>query len=282
MKLLRVLASCLIFTAGITFTACMTLAEKTGHVLDGSAFAEKTLTTYRTNRKGGDSATLIRRKDGAELLAISLETMPGMTLYGTKPDADGRLYITMYTFLCGNYTGWNEFTMDLSGSGTFLTTENEATFKLEPALDIIQISGGKIRRGDERITGELALSALRNRYQRLAVLVEWMHSREKVPAFESQTDFEAYWKPILMPELVSKRKRPVEWQAEGAEWKRSEDINWNTTYTASLFPKDLALLRDSGSILRDWEEALPWLYLEYRWDNIVNSLSSALTFIRIK
>jgi hypothetical protein len=199
-------------------------------------------------------------------------------LAATTPNAGAQIYLTSYTFVCGNYDGWNEFTMDLSGSGVFDANATDATLLLTTPLEIVQISGGKIRRGDAHITGEQALSALRNRRERLASLAEWMLLREGTPDFATQKAFEKYWKPILLPEMAPKRKRPAEWQKEGASWNWAEEVKWNTTYTALIFPEELRVLRDSGSLLRDWEEAVSWLYLEYQWNSVVDSLASGRKF----
>jgi hypothetical protein len=284
MKTLKLLLVCL------AFTACATPVEWVAHVLDGQVFAEKTITEYRPSlkaKKSDNNVKLKQARDGSERLVITLKELPSLTFYATSPDSAGQVFITGYNFLSPNYDGWNDLTMDLSGTGSFRTLGYEivgrdALFKLTSPLEIVQISGGKIRRGDARITGSQAISALKNRRERLAALAEWMHSREGAPVFTTQKAFEKYWKPILMPELAAARKRPAEWQTEGATWNWAEEVKWNTSYTAAIFPEDLCMLRDSGSLLRDWEEAVSWLYLEYQWDSIVESLSRGLTLVQTK
>jgi hypothetical protein len=76
--------------------------------------------------------------------------------------------------------------------------------------------------------------------------------------------------------MVSKRKRPSGWKQEGDKLVMTDDIKWNTDYTQRLFPEELWPVRNSGTMLRDWEEALAWIYLEYEWKNIKDMLSNQI------
>jgi hypothetical protein len=146
----------------------------------------------------------------------------------------------------------------------------------------VQISSGKIRRSESRITGSEALTSLRNRHERILALTEWMRGREGTPAFFNHQAFENYWRPILLPETVSKNQRPPEYNTKNARWARAEDLRWNVVYTESLFPEELWILRNSGALLRDWEEALEWIYGEYSWKKIEGYLSGEISLKRIK
>jgi hypothetical protein len=97
---------------------------------------------------------------------------------------------------------------------------------------------------------------------------------------QDRNTFEQFWKPILFPELISRKKQPVGWQREGDQWKKAEDIRWNISYTERTFPELLRNIRNSGTMLRDWEEALDWIYLEYEWENIMELLSKEIVFTR--
>jgi hypothetical protein len=94
--------------------------------------------------------------------------------------------------------------------------------------------------------------------------------------------FENYWRPVLFPEMVKRRNRPADWRQESDEFVRGEDIRWNKDYTERVFPEILRNVRNSGTLFRDWEEALLWIYLKYEWDNIVELLSQQITLTRIR
>ena len=258
----------------LLFGGCVSLMEKTGRVLDGTAFEEKTVAVYRT-AKTGEAAMEIRElqnKAGERSVAITLNQFPVMKLCGTAPDQDGGFYLESLEYLGGSVSGWNEYSLGLSGSGTLALDETEAVFSVSQDLETVEISRGRIQRYDTRLTGEEALSNLRNRRDRITALAEWMRA-QKVPEGHGRNDFEKYWKPVLLPEMVCAKKRPAGWRLESAQWVWAEDIRWNTDYTERVFPEELWTVRNSGTLLRDWEEALGWIYLEYEWERIIALLS---------
>jgi hypothetical protein len=214
---------------------------------------------------------------------MRVEALPTLRLLGSEPDAEGNFSLISLEFLCPNLSGWNEFSWELSGSGTFRDGE-EAFLRLDGEAELLDLASGKIRRDSARITGEQAAAALRNRQERINALVEWMKARQEgdVGPFANQDEFEAYWKPVLFPELARAKSRPPEWTLEGAVWVRGEDVRWNTAYTEAVFPEQLRQVRNSGTMLRDWEEAAAWVYLQYEWDRILKSLTDEIRLVKIK
>jgi hypothetical protein len=94
--------------------------------------------------------------------------------------------------------------------------------------------------------------------------------------------------------MVSAKKRPPAWtavtggrqgQRQGRR-QRGEDINWSVDYTGALFPEETAEhlrpVRNSGTLLRDWEEALPWIFYQFEWDAIIASLSQEIRLSKVR
>jgi hypothetical protein len=269
-----------IFACGIAsllFGGCTSLVEKTGRALDGSAFTGKKTAVYRAAKKEGSTADMevavIQNKDGERSVVITLEQFPAMKINGTMPNDQGEFSLTSFDYLGGGFHGWNEYRLDLHGTGNLGLWQNTAILSVHPGIETLQISSARIRRYDTRITGTEALTGLRNRRERILALAEWINS-QNAPPQSSLKDFEAYWKPVLFPEAVSKRKRPEGWQLEGDRWNRAEDLRWNTGYTERAFPELLRGIRDSGTMLRDWEEAPDWIYIECEWGRITEFLST--------
>jgi hypothetical protein len=273
------------------------VVQKGGELLDGSLFTEKNLAVFEDKtggpeHKGIRVSQVLRKRDNREILAITARAFPTLRISGSAPAWDGRFGLESLEFLSPNLTGWNEFSRELSGEGLFWINGISATFNLRGAPEMLDISSGKIRRNTTRITGDQALAALRNREERVSAITswmrEWLESREPGRRFINLKDFEKYWKPILFPETVSAKKRPAEWTATGAvgaqdaEWVWGEDIRWNKTYTAALLPEELWPIRDSGTLLRDWEEAAAWIYYQFAWDYIMESLTSETRLSKIK
>jgi hypothetical protein len=273
--------------------------EKTGRFLDGSSRAEKNTAVYRTDQKDGMVLTEVRNKAGTYSVIITLGQFPAIKIRGTMQDENGEFHLTAIDYLGGSTHGWNEYRLDLAGSGKLLLSETTATLSIPNEMISVEISSGRIRRFDTRIIGNEALVSLSNRRERILALTEWMNaapeeaispegelSEEEVSKDEprnlSRNDFEKYWKPVLFPELVSKKKRPQDWRQEGDNWARAEDIRWNTSYTERVFPEELWSIRNSGTMLRDWEEAFEWIYFEYSWNHITEMLAQETVLNRTK
>jgi len=278
MKSLRTIRLILLTAAFVLCSGCVSVMEKTGRVIDGSAFAEKKVALYRA---GDMEVTVVQNKKKEQSVLITMKDFPMMKIRSSVPDENGEIYLISLEYLAGSINGWNEYTLDILGEGTLFLDENPS-FTIKENIEPIQISTGRIHRFDTRITGSEALTSLRNRRERIAAAVEWMASTEDAPKGQTIEDFEKYWKPVFFPEMVSGKKRPSDWKQEGDVYKKAEDIRWNTGYTERVFNEELVPVRDSGTLLRDWEEALPWIYLEYEWENIKERLSRQNTLQFIK
>lgn len=259
------------------FCGCMSLAETGGRILDGSFFAEKTLETYTSE---GFVLSRYRARSGREGMILVPGRTPALKLYlefDENPDSP-RLYPAFCRFLGANLSGWNEWTADLSGTGSFGHSGSDAVLTLS-GLEMAELTEGRIRRGDARFSGSEALESLKNRKERIDALVFWMKEFAGAAVFQNQKEFEAFWKPVLLPELIQKKKRPVDYFEKNAEWTWAEEIKWNKTYSMK-FPEDIAALRNAGALLRDWEEALSWLFLSYQWDAMIQELGKEVRFVK--
>jgi hypothetical protein len=262
---------------------CVSLMEKTGRVLDGSAFKLKTVSVYKTSGEKGNQQEIkifvVENKDKEKSIIITLENFPMMKLFGSFPDEEGVFTFTTLEFLAGNANGWNEYTMELIGTGN-LNLEDTVILKIDE-IEPVQITKGRVQLYDTRLTGNEALSALRNRRERLLALTDWMSSLS-IEKGKKIDDFERFWQPILLPETVSRKKRPNGWIQDADQFQKTDGIRWNISYTERTFSEELWPIRNSGTLLRDWEEAIGWIHLEYEWKNIVELLLKETIFIKIK
>jgi len=267
------------FAALILLSSCVSLMEKAGQVIDGSAFEKKTTALYRSSDFGIE-ISVVEYKNGERAVIIAAVNFPMMKIRASMPDEDGNFFPLSLEFLAGNLHGWNEYTLELLGAGRLDFDENSSRLTIEE-IEPVEIIAGRIHRYDTRITGAQALTALRNRRERITALAEWMVSLNG-PAGSEISEFEKYWQPFLFPETVLSGKRPEGWLYEGDIFKRAEDIRWNTGYTQRVFPEELWPVRDSATLFRDWEEALSWIYLEYEWKNIAGLLSREIILQKIR
>ncbi|MDR2660338.1 MAG: hypothetical protein LBC27_10210 [Spirochaetaceae bacterium] len=304
---------CFVFLLPAIFAvSCKSVSNvlnEAGRLLDGSAFAEKTIKNY----KSADDFLNFRifsTKNGERGAVFTLKTVPYIKFYCTEPylaedtsasidedaendaekeyngNAGGLFFITRIHFLFSNVSGWQEGDMNVSGYGAFVDDE----FSVDGGIIIGEITRGSIQRRDKYLSGERALTELRNRGERIAAVSEWMKEytspEDILPPFD---DFEKYWRPVLLPETSPAALRPFRFNelnktrpdadsdgktaGSGIEYSYGEHIKWNMEYTQELFPENLRPLRDSGTLFRDWEEAAAWLYIYYNWGTIVKILN---------
>jgi hypothetical protein len=262
----------IVFLLTLFLSGCLSLTEGAGEILEGKfVYALRRYRGPMTAPEGRGYQVLERAAKSGGGLDILIEAVPCITLKASVPDKNGNFYLKSLDYLGGNSAGWVEFSMALSGGGTFVSWGYGATLRLRPPIEAALISGGKIRRGGTLLSGEDALRALNNRYERIQALTGWM--REAPQSFSVFEDFEAHWKPILLPELVPRKKRPPLYNTgDEARWVMAEQVRWNTAYTEKILPEELRFLRDSGTLKRDWEESREWIFLIYAWDHIFNTL----------
>ena len=253
--------------------------EKAGQALDGSAFAEKRTALYSAP---GMELWEMRSKAGERSFIITMSKYPTMKFRASEPNESGEFNMVSFNYLGGSAQGWNEFSLELAGDGKLVLDGTTASISVQNEIEPIQITFARIKRYDTRLSGNEALALLRNRHERIKAITEWMNSNETAPKDMTVNKFEEYWKPILFPELVSKKKRPQGWQQENDQWNRAESINWNISYTERLFPEELREIRNSGTMLRDWEEAFDWLYNEYEWSRIQGILGQETVLTKKK
>ena len=247
--------------------SCTSLIQRGGEFLEGKS--DRTIAVYQSDRV---EVKEIESREGIKSLEIASSRWPGFSLLGSMSDSSGTVHLNEVRFFSSHVQGWNEFNLDILGSAVFLVTNaGETMFYIEGELERVQINSGRILLRGNMLSGTSALVPLRNRRERILALNEWMSDSFYNRVFTDMDEFENFFKPHLFPELVAQKSRPLKYSAENAEWARSDSIRWNLTYSKDLFPEHLWEYRNSGAMLRDWEEALPWIFMEYSWDIIVNS-----------
>jgi len=185
--------------SGFLLTGCATLVQKSGDIIDGKAFGEKTLSVYRSESMPKTELREIRTGKN-DAIVITGEAFPGLRIYAKS--SGNELIFTHLEFLSTHAEGWNEFTLELTGRGSFIDNNGKRILTIpEPAKGLI-ISEGKIRHRDSRIGGTDAVKSLGNRRERILALTEWMKT---IPStftgdryqIMTQNEFEKSWKRLL-------------------------------------------------------------------------------------
>ncbi|MDR2601066.1 MAG: hypothetical protein LBC53_01235 [Spirochaetaceae bacterium] len=275
------------------------VTEAAGRFFDGSAFSEKPASTAILASNPKTSIVFVEKKEKPPSLRITNKDFPGLTLYAQAPDEKGRFMFTEVLLTSAHFGGWNEVRYAVYGTAVYQAGDADgksASLVFETPLEITGINAGRVKRGQERLSGDRGLQEAKNREERIEALVNWMASSygvfKKPPAdggedasgsaeaangFVNAALFEAYWRPVLMPEICKPSSRPdaynqtiTEAKEAGVkiERKLAEDVSWNVNYTKRLFPEYMHNFRNSGALLRDWEEAANWIYIKYLWEKI--------------
>jgi hypothetical protein len=116
------------------------------------------------------------------------------------------------------YRGWLEFT---------------AIFTREDG--VLLITEGTVKREDTILQHTEAIRILNARRERIEALVKWMEESEYARTFTGQKEFEDYWRAVLLPETLKKKKRPPEVLNPDDTYLSNEGLKWNTAWTERLF-----------------------------------------------
>jgi len=197
---------------------CTTMAQKSGEILDGTAFREKIISVYRNDKTPKSELRKIINDESDEYLAFSSEKYPGLRIIMSIPTENGRVLFNRAEILSSHIHGWNELSLDLYGEGVFYENDAWGIFELSAPVQRLDITRGRIRYKDNRIGGQEALEKLKDRRERIIGM-------------------------ISMPEFQK--------------------------------------LSDSDTLSRDREEAMDWIYIEYDWDRIIDSINQT-PFYKIK
>ncbi|MDR2521842.1 MAG: hypothetical protein LBC72_04720, partial [Spirochaetaceae bacterium] len=275
--------------AALLLGSCLSITDGAGRLMDGSLFAEKVSATAKL---AGNTQTKVARVSGKNIgqaLRVSSSRLPNLYVYTTAPDAAGRVQLTAVSLFCSSYFGWNELRYAVYGSGVYTAGNDGAALRFDTPIEIIDIAGGGIRHGNTRLAGEKALEELRRRDERIDALVAWMKKPDNpfasgtaasgaaAAASGGEEAFAAYWKAALLPETFAASRRQGVYKqfvkdaraaGERAVYEFGEDVFWNAGYTAFIFPEFMRRYRDTGALLRDWQEAQKWIYIKYIWQSL--------------
>ncbi|GMO54624.1 MAG: hypothetical protein Ta2G_13610 [Termitinemataceae bacterium] len=213
-------------------------------------------------------------RGGKGSLQINLDKAPFVTLYASEPNSQGLISFTDLKFLSGNYSGWNEFYLKLNGTGNFKKdVSGNVHFSIETSPAAGNIYRGAIKSNSQRLYNERGLKSIKSRQMRVEELVKWQKTQNP-PQFISLDDYIEYWQPIMLPEISRKKNQSADYKeikshSGPADYVWGEEVRWNKKYTAAFFPDELHPVRDSGALMRDFEEAAAWFYLLYSWDELL-------------
>lgn len=233
-----------------------------------------------------------RRNAGLELIAPSDQTTIEAIF---KPEGSGEIRLSftrLYQFMNWEH-GWSEYQQNVLANFSLKYDSDGWHMTLVEPAELADFQEAAIKNGEKILRGDRALSIIRNRNDRIEALVAF--AAERIPA-EASTKGEVWsiqksWvgpsfkndlKTFLFPELIDRKLRPSPWKEPISHNNYAEGIHWNRDYSEALLPVNLVEIRQSGTLLRDWEEALAMIYARWRWPSTIDMLTTGVTLQRVK
>lgn len=184
------------------------------------------------------------------------------------------------------HDGWTELDFVVEGELIFQREDHHWVYRGDGTPALIDISQAAIRYRNTILRGEEARREALNRQNRLKAFTKLL--RDEMPASSISTQQPALFKNLKhFKKIVGKRWFP-EAMGHDEGWKdfnfndkgyiRSHGISWSVSATETLLPEELHELRTSGTLFRDYEEGLEWLYLEWLWDYYFSSDAGLRSF----
>jgi hypothetical protein len=239
-------------------------------------------------------------EDGDPQARISSSLIPSLTFIGDlipRDEGGADIYLTALELFANWANGWTDGRYEASGRLVLLPAENGPTddaaantagsdtpippgryeLRLEDPPKLWSVVDGEIRYYDAYYRGDDGVAKVRARVDRLQAFAAFLREQSDAPAFypelrrgtPERPSFREETRPLLFPELTGEElpEGPVEIGA---------DIPWSTTYTDETFPERLRPLRDSGTMFRDYEEALELFYSFYNLAYVTTALDGAV------
>lgn len=199
-------------------------------------------------------------KEGTTVFRIFGASVEGATFSGVAHlSQNGWLLSLSEMHWFSNWSGgWTE--AQFASTGELLLRPNGQMWDLSVATlpRLGDPVSAAIRYYDSYLTGERGVEEFARRWDRIRAVVALLKQKLPERSFECTSttpqspSFQAAVGKFLFPELFGYPIPP----SPGYRTIRSESISWNVDFTEANFPENLREIRNSGTMLRDFEECL--------------------------
>lgn len=258
------------------FTICTGLAA----LLLASCATFPIQSTYESVSVGREAVLRIdigRELHGFRAVRISGGSIPGAVLTGEaaarSPD-DWEVTLIGLDWFNNWKNGWTDASFVIDGNFDLLRSGSLWSIRTTNALEIVAPSSATIHYYEDYINGKEALEQFNRRWNRIEAYATFLHSRFDDAWYGDRRRVRSF----LFPELYGYERPPAPHHASVT----AKSIAWNTDYTAQEFPENLRLLRDSGTMLRDFEESPGLWDLAFHWSELWAMRIQAESFRSVK
>jgi hypothetical protein len=275
--------------SGRAFHACAVLLITVTSLTACSTFPALQVWQSEPGVTGGSlTIELGSTEPGTESVRIHGGPIEGATFTGNaRLTADGRLFSLTEMHSFSNWAnGWTEARFTVTGELLLSPNGRGWSISVVQQPQLGAPVAASMRYFDDYLAGERALEEFTHRWDRVQAVVDVLRQKLQERWFDytvapwqpgrrsEAMSFEEATRQFLFPEVYGYPEPP----RRDSQSVRAEAINWNVDYTAANFPENLRAIRNSGTMLRDFEECLGLWRLAYCLDELWSHRIGGITF----
>lgn len=210
-----------------------------------------------------DAALVVRLgpgKDGVSKASLSGGPLQGSLISGeARRNGDAwRIDLTRLEWFDNWANGWTQASFLLDGSLVLRPAPTGWTLAVEKSPDLDTVESASIRYFDTYVRDEKGLTEFSHRWDRIqAVAGDLLVRFPDAAAIRDIRKLRKY----LFPEIYGYDSPPTPGHANVS----TQGFEWNMDYTKDHFAEPLRILRDSGTLLRDYKESPGLWSLALAW-----------------
>ncbi|MGO8693988.1 MAG: hypothetical protein ACLQMF_09990 [Rectinemataceae bacterium] len=199
-------------------------------------------------------------KDGLSKVRLSGASLQSSVVSGeAKREGEGwRITLTKLDWFDNWANGWTQATFLLDGIAGLRPSSSGWVLHVEKAPQLDAVESASIRYFDTYVRGDKGLTEFTHRWDRIQAVTLDISTR--FPASAAARDRRALER-YLFPEIYGYDSPPASDHAKVV----GQGFEWNSDYTKEHFSEPLRILRDSGTMLRDYKESPGLWFLALEW-----------------
>jgi len=211
--------------------------------------------------------------------------------YIEKENGDIECLVKSLYFFTNWSNGWTESELEASGQLIFKKNENDK-YKciVIEEIELLDVKTASIKFFDDYYFGDKAKRNVKNKLDRINSINNFLKEKENIPYFKSlktrdknqksyiSSTYELFFPELTLNSPYINKNSEYKIKSLKEDTVLEETILWNKRYTRDIFPENLQPIRDSGSLLRDYEESVELFFMDYNIHYYINNILPELTF----
>ncbi len=171
--------------------------------------------------------------------------------------------------------GWTEAAFLLDGTASLQPTDGGWTLTVQRAPQLDAVESASIRYYDTYVRGQRGQAEFSHRWDRVQAVAKDILARQSA---EELAGDPRRLRRYLFPEIYGYDSPPESGHARVLV----QGFAWDSDYTAHILPEPLRVLRDSGTLLRDYRESPGLWSLALEWKALWERAALGVALVRAK